>query len=60
MQLSKGKFPVRKKYLPHIPKEINKIIEKCLNVNREDRYDNILEILNDISSIDTNLRLDYT
>ena len=31
------------------------IIEKCINVNTYDRYDNVLQIMNDISSINTHL-----
>ncbi|MGL5346513.1 MAG: serine/threonine-protein kinase [Peptostreptococcaceae bacterium] len=52
---ARGRFPVRKKYLPHIPKSMINVIEKCINVNPEERYDNVLEIMNDISSISTNL-----
>lgn len=52
---AKGKFPIRKKYLPHIPKEMINIIEKCININTYDRYDNVLQIMNDISSINTHL-----
>ena len=57
--ISKGKFPVRKKYLPHIPKSLIQIIEKCLQVNREDRYNDILEILNDLAKINENLDWRY-
>ena len=52
---AKGKFPIRKKYLPHIPKDMIKIIERCISVDVNDRYDNVLEIMNDISCINTNL-----
>ncbi len=52
---AKGKFPIRKKYLPHIPKEMINIIEKCMSINVNDRYDNVLDIMNDISSINTHL-----
>ena len=52
---AKGRFPVRKKYLPHIPKSMINIIEKCISVNPEERYDSVLEIMNDISSINTSL-----
>ena len=57
--ISNGKFPVRKKYLPHIPKSMIRVIEKCLQVNRADRYDNVLEILNDLSKINDNLDWRY-
>ena len=33
------------------------IIEKCINVNTYDRYDNVLQIMNYISSINTHLDL---
>ncbi len=50
-----GRFPVRKKYMPHIPKEMINIIEKCININPFDRYSSVLEVMNDIASINTNL-----
>jgi hypothetical protein len=31
------------------------IIEKCININLDDRYDDVLQIMNDISSINTHL-----
>lgn len=52
---ARGRFPVRKKYLPHIPKEMIKIIEKCINVNPSERYENVLDIMNDLSIIEDNL-----
>lgn len=48
---SVGKFPIRKKYLPHIPKSMIDIIEKCLNINPNDRYENVSEIIYDLSNI---------
>ncbi len=50
-----GKFPIRKKYLPHVPKDMINIIEKCINVNPYERYDDVLQIMNDIASINTHL-----
>ena len=52
---ARGRFPVRKKYLPHIPKEMIKVIERCININPDDRYDDVLDIMNDLASIDVNL-----
>lgn len=52
---AKGKFPVRKKYLPHVPKSMINIIEKCININPDERYENVLDIMNDLASINTNL-----
>ena len=57
--ISKGKFPLRKKYLPHIPKSLILVIEKCLSVNKENRYDSVLDILNDLSKIKENLDWRY-
>lgn len=57
--ISKGKFPVRKKYLPHIPKSLIKIIERCLQVKKEYRYEDVLNILNDLSKINENLDWRY-
>ncbi len=31
-----GKFPVRNSYLPHIPKRLQKIVEKCLSSQHDD------------------------
>lgn len=56
---AKGKFPIRKKYLPHIPREIISIIEKCLMIDPRDRYEDVLEIMNDLSSISRNLDWRY-
>lgn len=55
----KGKFPDRKLYLPHVPKKIKKIIKKCIEPNPNDRYDNTLQIINDLASIDENLDIRY-
>ena len=52
---ARGRFPVRKKYLPHIPKEMIKVIERCININPDERYDDVLDIMNDLASIDVNL-----
>ena len=57
--ISKGKFPVRKKYLPHIPKSLIQVIERCLQVKKEDRYENVLDVLNDLSKINENLDWRY-
>ena len=56
---AKGKFPIRKKYLPHIPKSMINVIEKCIKVNSQDRYDNVLEIMNELSLVNENLDWNY-
>lgn len=45
------KFPNRNKYLPHIPSRIIRIVNKCLNVDLNKRYKNMLEIRQDLWKI---------
>lgn len=54
-----GRFPVRKKYLPHIPKSMIDIIEKCIRVNPNERYENVVDIMNDLANIHENLDWNY-
>lgn len=54
-----GRFPVRKKYLPHIPKSMIDIIEKCIRVNPNERYENVVDIMNDLAQIHENLDWSY-
>lgn len=54
-----GKFPKRNKYLPHVPKDMISIIEKCINVSPQDRYENVSEIINHIKCINENLDWKY-
>ncbi|WP_326514385.1 serine/threonine-protein kinase [Clostridium intestinale] len=53
--IEKGKFPNRKHYLPHIPLKLKRIINKAMSVNVDERYDTILDMINEISTIDKNL-----
>lgn len=53
--ISKGKFPDRKFYLPHIPLKLRKIINRAISVDVDKRYDTVLDMINDISSIEENL-----
>lgn len=55
-----GKLPDRKFYLPHIPPKLQKIINKSISVDPDDRYDTVLEMINQLSSVGENLdwRLD--
>lgn len=46
-----GTFP-KKVYEPHIPKPLQNIIKKCLETNPANRYLTVLDILNDLSSIE--------
>lgn len=52
--ISKEKFPERS-YLPHIPIKLRKAINKALKSNPDDRYQTIIDMMNDISKIEENL-----
>lgn len=58
-QIKDGTFPDRKFYLPHIPQKIRKIINKCLNIDIDKRYNSILDVINDLSSIDCTFDWQY-
>jgi serine/threonine protein kinase len=55
-----GTFPNRTQFLPHIPKALQNVIKRALEVNPTDRYDTVLEMLNELSKIDKNLKWLYT
>ena len=46
-----GKFPIRKKYLPHIPKSMIYIIEKCIKLDKDERYNDVDEIIKDMNKV---------
>ncbi|KAA6472269.1 serine/threonine-protein kinase [Bacillus swezeyi] len=54
-----NKFPDKKKFLPHIPKGLRKIISKSLSINVEDRYQSVLEMMNDLALLENDLDWDY-
>ena len=49
--IAREKFPNRSFYLPHIPRALRRVITKTLKANPSDRYNSVLEILNDLSKI---------
>lgn len=55
----KGVFPNRKAYLPHIPKKMRTIINKCLECDLNKRYNSVIKVINDISSIEKSLDWEY-
>lgn len=55
-----GEFPNRKIYLPHVPRKLRLIINKCMEVNPINRYDNVLQIINELSKISQNLDWRYS
>ncbi|MBA2058786.1 serine/threonine protein kinase [Psychrobacter cryohalolentis] len=46
-----GAFPDRHSYLPHIPTKMQKIVNKSLNIEIEDRHCNVLELINELSNV---------
>lgn len=50
--ITQGVFPDRDRYLPHIPKKLRKIVNKCLEINPDNRYKTVLSIMNDLGRID--------
>ena len=50
-----GTFPTRKKYYPHIPRQLIEITEKCLSVDPKKRYSDAIDILNDMAKVNSNL-----
>lgn len=53
-----GKFPLRT-YLDHIPSSIIRIINKCLKVAPDDRYQNTLQLINALANIEDTPMLDW-
>lgn len=51
--LTREKFPDRTFYLPHIPRSLRTVINTALKADPNQRYNSILEMLNDLSKIDT-------
>lgn len=49
--LQRERFPNRSFFLPHIPKPLRNVIRKSLKANPDDRYNSILEMLNDLAKI---------
>jgi len=47
-----GKFPDRKAYPLHIPKKLQRVVNKCLKPNPGDRYGAAVEVVNAIADID--------
>ena len=45
------RFPSIKKYLPNCPKEIERIISKCVRKNPKDRYQNARQLYDDLIEI---------
>lgn len=57
-KIEKEKFPERK-YLPHIPARLKKIVNKALKSDPNNRYKTVIELMNEISKIDERLDVRY-
>lgn len=55
-----GTFPNRNSYLAHIPLKLQRIINKALSVDIKDRHQSVLELINDLSSVNENLDWVYS
>jgi serine/threonine protein kinase len=55
-----GRFPDRNVYLDHVPKKMREIVNKCLEVNPDERYSNCLDLMNDLSELDVALDWVYS
>lgn len=50
-----GNFPNRNSYLPHVPLKLQRIVNKAISIDIADRHQTVLELINDLSSVDENL-----
>lgn len=53
--IKKNKFPKKDAFLPHIPIKLQQVIKKAIAIDPKNRYESVLEMINDISLIDENL-----
>lgn len=58
-KVKKGTFPDRKCYLPHVQNKIRRIINKCLSVDVDKRYESVLDIINDLAEVEGDLDWRY-
>src|ERR1035437_557952 len=50
-----GRFPDRTIFLPHIPGKLRTIVRKAMKPNPSERYDSVIEMMNDLATIDEKL-----
>ena len=56
--ISAGRFPDRRRFLPHTPARLRAVIRKALEVQPSDRYRAVLDLMNALALVDT--ALDWT
>lgn len=54
-KVQNGTFPARGNHLYHVPPRLRRILDKCLHLDQAERYSNVLQLLNDLSEINSNL-----
>lgn len=54
-----GKYPDRKHFRPHIPNRLRRTIVKAMNLDPDKRHNSVLEMINELSTIDRNLDWRY-
>lgn len=52
--LKQKKFPDKNAYLPHIPKELSRVVNKAMSFAPDKRQSSIIELMNQLSSIGSN------
>ena len=57
--IKNGQFPNRSAYLPHVPLKLQRIINKALEVDLSNRYQTVLELTNELGTVDENLDWKY-
>ena len=56
--ISAGKFPNRKKFMPHVPSRIRTLVRKAMRVNPAERFQSATEMADALSRV--NLQLDWS
>jgi serine/threonine protein kinase len=57
-RISKGKFPDRNRFMPHVPSRVRTLVRKALKVNPADRFQTATEMADALSRVD--LMLDWS
>lgn len=50
--IAKGKFPDRKRFLPHVPNGLRRVVRKALKVNAAERYQSAVEMADALSRVE--------
>lgn len=52
--IAQNNFPPKNHFLPHIPPRLKRIVKKALKYEVDDRYETVIDMINDISKIEKN------